>query len=102
MLLQGFPAATHSDRRGQKGRCIKIQVVDLCKHIVDLLRRLKAEPIQHQLRLVRNVTQAGSFIFPIAYGIPQSGVSHSSNDGVSIRISMTSDINRIHKNASPL
>ena len=48
------------------------------------------------MRLVGDVTQAGSLILPVAYGIAQSSISHGGNDGVGVGVAMAGNINRIH------
>ena len=52
---------------------------------------------QHQLGLVGNGAQAGGFVFTIAKRVTQGGIGHSGDDGVGIRISVTGNVNRIHK-----
>ena len=101
LLLQNIPCTANGDAGVQNRRGVEIQVLNLGVHIVDPLGRLKTELFQHQFCFVRNAAQAGGFIFAVAYGIAQSGISHCGNDGVSVGVSMAGNINRIHKQQPP-
>ena len=94
---QLLPGTTQMDRLAQQGRCVKFQVLDLGKHIVDPLGRFTAKTVQHDLCLIRNVTQASRHILSVSKGISQGRIGHCRHNRVRIRVPVTGNINRFHK-----
>ena len=101
MLCQSLPGTADGNRCAQYGRCIKVQILDLGVHVIDTLGSLETKAVQNDLGLVGYAAQTSGFIFPIAYGIAQSGISHSGDDGVGIGVAVTGNINRIHNHKPP-
>ena len=100
MLLQLVPSQTHRHGSTQYRRRVKFQIANLGIHIVDAFGRLETEPLQHDLGLLGGIAEAGCLIFPVAAGISQRGIGHGGHNGIGVRISVSGDINGIHKNAS--
>ena len=97
LRLEGFPGLGHGDIGIQHRGRIKIQVLHLGVHTGNALGGLEAEPVQHQLGLVRHPAQAGGLIFPVPNGVAQGRIGHGRDDGVRIRVSVSCYINGVHK-----
>ena len=97
---QHLPCPVHGNGGRKDGRLIKIQVTDLGVHTVDPGGGGEAEPVQYDLSLVGNMTQAGGLVFPVAQCVSQGGIGHGGHDGVGVRIAMTGNIDLIHMSTS--
>ena len=94
--LQRVPRAAQRHGAAQRGRRVVIEVAHLRAHGLDAHRRLKAEPVEDQLRLVRDVAEARGDIVALADGVLQRGIGHRGNDGVGIRVAVAGDVDGIH------
>ena len=94
--LENLPGLGHGNVGIQHRRGIVVQVLDLGVHAGDTLGGLEAEPVQHQLGLVRHPAQAGGLILPVSQGAAQCCVGHSRHDRICIRVAVPGNINRVH------
>ena len=56
LVLHDLPCVTHGNGGVQHRGTEKIQIPDLIVHIINTLRGLEAEPVQHHLGLIGDLT----------------------------------------------
>ena len=95
--LQGIPRAAHRHGAAQRGRRVVVEVAHLRAHGLDAQRRLEAEAVEHELRLVRNVAEACGDVITLANGVLQRRIGHGGDNGVGIGVAVAGDIDRFHR-----
>ena len=96
VLLHGGPGAVDRHRLVQDGGRVVIQVQHLGAHALDEHGRIKMKAVEDQLGFVAEMAQAGGGILALSGGVAQSGVGHSGDNGVRIRIPVAGDIDLFH------
>ena len=91
------PCPADGDAGIQNRRRIVLQIPDLCKHIVQKLRRLEVEPVQNGLGLIVHPAQTGGSILPVAQAVLQGRVRHGGYNGIRVRVSVACYIDGIHE-----
>ena len=64
-LAHGAPRQIHRHGAVQLRRAVKVQVADLCAHALYILRRFKAEMVEHVLRFIVYRADAHGLVFPV-------------------------------------
>ena len=100
LFLHHIPGPAHSHCGAEDGGLQEIQIPDLVVHIIDALGGCKSEAVQNDLGLVGGFTQTGGLEFTVAAGIAQGRIGQCCHDGVRIGVSVSGNINRIHKATS--
>ena len=97
VLAQDGPGTVDGDGGVESRGRIIVQVEDLGAHGVEQHRRLEAEAVEHELRLVRNVAEACGDVITLANGVLQRRIGHGRDDRVGIRVAVAGDIDGFHE-----
>ena len=93
--LERLPGPGDGDA-GVEGRGhVVVQVADLGAHGADEHRGLKFKPLENAVGLVADMAQPGGDKLPVAQGVAQGRVGDGGNDGISVRVAVSGDIDRV-------
>ena len=96
VALHELPGVVYRHRAREDGRGIVVEVAHLRAHIAQQRRRRKAELVQHELRLVADLADAGGHVRPFAKRVAQRRIRDGGDDGVGIRVPVSGHINGFH------
>ena len=96
ILAQHCPRVADRNTCAERWRTVVVNIAHLCADIGEQRRRLKAEAVEQELRLVVRCALHGGDIGIVAQRIMQRRKRHGGHHGIGIRIAVSADINRIH------